>query len=400
MDRRTDRGLDRRQVMLFGAAAGVTLAAPGILRASPSSGITDKEIRLGGVMPVTGPVRIASEPYELGIRAVFEQVNDAGGINGRKISWQVEDDAYQTNRAVAAAKKLVERDDVFMIFGQHGTPTGFAMAPYMAQVGVPMWMTTAGPEPLNRYVFGGLAKYAALGYQITRFLAVEGKFSKIGFLYQNDDIGEASRRGMNKALKESGLALAADVGFERGTAEFQAQILKIRDSGADAVMIMTSGPSFANIVRTANGLGVKPQWATYSVASIGTVRELLGPGIDGVYYTSELESPDSDAPGVVECGKVLAKYYPKVRLDWGSMLGYAHARLLVKALGQMGAGITRDGLVETFEQMRNVETGTMGPLGFSPTNHDAPAALKMFRYEQQKPAAKTDWIDISGFTAG
>lgn len=390
--------MDRRQVLLLGATLGASLAAPRILRASPNSGISDTEIRLGGVMPVTGPVRIASEPYELGIRAVFEATNDAGGINGRKISWLVEDDGYQTNRAVAAAKKLVERDDVFMIFGQHGTPTGFAIAPYVEQMGVPMMMTTAGPSPLKKYVFGGLAPYSAIGYQLTDYLLKEGRFKKIGFLYQNDELGEAARLGLNKALKENGAELGADVGFERTTSEFSAQVLKIRDSGADAVVVMTSGPSFASIVKTANGLGVKPQWATYSVASIRTVRDLLGTSIDGILYGSEIDSPNSDAPGVLECEKLLGKYYPKVKLDWGSMLGYAQARLLVQALTRMGADITRDGLVSTFEQMHGVETGTTGPMGFSPTNHNAPAALKIFQYEAQEPVAKTDWRDVSNFT--
>ena len=391
--------MDRRQVLLLGAATlGASLAAPRILRASPNSGISDSEIMLGSVMPVTGPVRIASEPYELGIRSVFESVNDAGGINGRKLSWQVEDDAYQTNRAVAAAKKLVERDDVFMIFGQHGTPTGFAMAPYVEQMGVPMMMTTAGPSPLKKYVFGGLAPYSAIAYQLTNYL-LKGKFKNVGLLYQNDELGEAGRLGIGKSMKENDAELGADVGFERTTTDFSSQVLKIRDSGADAVIVLASGPSFASIIKTANGLGVKPQWATYSVASIRSVRDLLGTAIDGIVYASEIDSPDSDEAGVVECGKLLEKYHPKVKLDWGSMLGYAHARLLVRALKEMGNDITRDGLVSTFEKMHGVETGTTSPMGFSPTNHNAPAALKIFQYELQKPVAKSDWLDVSNFTA-
>lgn len=389
--------MKRRQVLMLGAAAAATVAMPGILRAAPSSGITADEILLGGVMPITGPVRIASEPYELGIRAVFDAANESGGINGRKITWQIEDDAYQTSRAVAAAKKLVESDDVFMIFGQHGTPTGFAMAPYVEEQGVPMMMTTAGP-PQKKYVFGGLANYAVHGHELMSYLLKQGGFKKVGFLYQNDEIGEAGRAGINKALKENGAELGADVGFERGTTEFSSQILKVRDAGVDAVIIMTSGPSFATIVKTADGLGVKPQWATYSVASISTVRSLLGPLINGIVYASEIESFNSQEPGVLEARDVIAKHYPQIRLDWGSMLGYAHAKLLVGVLQKMGSDLTRDGLVGALEQTSGVVTGTTAPMGFTPSNHNAAKALKMFQYQGEDPAAQTDWIDVSGFS--
>src|SRR5699024_9846026 len=137
---------------------------------------------------------------------------------------------------VAGAKKLIERDEVFMIFGQHGTSTGFAIAPYLEQVKVPMIMTTAGPNPLRKYTFGGLASYSATIYQLTTHLVKRPEFDKVGFLYQNDDVGATARIGLEKALKENNIPLTADVGFERGTSEFSTQVLSLRDAGVDTVV--------------------------------------------------------------------------------------------------------------------------------------------------------------------
>ena len=121
--------------------------------------------------------------------------------------------------------------------------------------------------------------------------------------------------------------------------------------------------------------------------------------IDGIVYASEIEGFNSQEPGVLECREILDKYYPRVQLDWGSMLGYAHARLLVGTLEAMGTDITRDGLVEALEGTDGVVTGTTAPMGFSPTNHNSAKALKIFQYENELPVAKTDWIDVSSFTA-
>ena len=391
--------MNRRQFLQTGIAASALLAMPSIARAQGAPGIADDEILLGGVMPITGPVRLASLPYEQGIRTFFDLTNEKGGINGRKIAWTIEDDAYQPSRAVAGAKKLIERDEVFMIFGQHGTATGFSIAPYLDQVQVPMIMTTAGPDPLRKYTFGGLSSYSSLVHRLTEHMVKRPEFKKIGFLYQNDDVGAVSRIGLNKALKEAGVELSADVGFERGTQEFSTQILALRDAGVDTVIVMSTGPIFASCVKTGNGIGFTPTWATYSVASQSAVQELLGASIDGIYYASELDSPFSEEKAVVEFRDQLAKYQPEAKADWGSMLGYAHARLLVSILEGLGDDLTRDGVVQALEAAQAVEVGTMAPMGFSAENHNGAKSVRIFKYEGVKPAVQSDWLDVASFKA-
>lgn len=391
--------MNRRHFLQTGVAASALLAMPSIVRAQAAPGISSKEILLGGVMPITGPVRLASLPYEQGIRTVFDLTNEKGGINGRKIAWTIEDDAYQPSRAVAGAKKLIERDEVFMIFGQHGTATGFSIAPYLEQVKVPMIMTTAGPNPLRKYTFGGLSSYSSLVYRLAEHMVKRPEFKKIGFLYQNDDVGATARIGLDKALKENNVPLSADVGFERGTSEFSTQVLALRDAGVDTVIVMSTGPIFASCVKTGAGIGFTPTWCTYSVASQSAVRELLGASVNGIYYASELDSPFSDAPAIVEFRDNLKKYQPEAKADWGTMLGYAHARLLVSTLTGLGDNLTRDGVVKALEAANGIEVGTMAPMGFSPENHNGAKAVRIFKYEGDKPQVKSDWLDVSNFKA-
>jgi len=117
--------ISRRCAMLAAAGLMAALAVPAFAEDVP--GVTDSEITLGGVFAVSGPVRLVTEPYEQAIRAYFNRVNKDGGIHGRQINWLVEDDAYQPARTLAGAKKLVERDGVFFLFGAMGTPTTLAV---------------------------------------------------------------------------------------------------------------------------------------------------------------------------------------------------------------------------------------------------------------------------------
>ena len=206
-------------VSVFFLCMAIICILPMGARAGETSGISDKEIVFGGILPLTGPQRLTSEPYEQGVRAFFRSVNEAGGIDGRKITWSVEDDAYTPSRTVAAAKKLVERDDVFMIFGQFGTATGYSIVPYLEQQHVPMLMFTAGPTKIAKYTFGGSATYVDDIKALVKYLIEKGGAKRIGLFYQNDDLGENGRLGAKEALKEAAMEPAAEVGFERTATE-------------------------------------------------------------------------------------------------------------------------------------------------------------------------------------
>lgn len=364
--------------------------------AAEAQGVTDTEILLGGVMPLSGPVRLVSEPYEQGIRSYFDAVNKSGGINGRQISYVIEDDSYQPSRALAAAKKLIERDGVFMLFGQFGVPAANAMIPYIEQTKAPLMIVTSVPAPNKEYIFGFLANYAEVTYILTKFYAQQAGAKRIGYFYQNDDLGEVGRRGVDRAIKELGIELAAEVGFERGTADFSSQALKLRDANVDAVVTMSTAPTLAAIIRAGKAIGYNPIWGTYSIGSSNALINILKEDIEGLTYASEIASQFSQDPGVLEHIEVLKAAYPEAKAEWGTLLGYAHARLAVAALKAAGKDLTRETITEALKQARDVEVGTMAPVGYLPDdNMSAVRALRVFRWENGKPEPKTDWLPVS-----
>jgi ABC-type branched-subunit amino acid transport system substrate-binding protein len=362
--------------------------------ADRAPGISSDEIKIGGVFALSGPARLITEGYEQGIRVVFKKVNEEGGIHGRKINWIVYDDAYQPARQVAGVKRLVELDDVFLLFGNLGTPTAKAVMPYVDQAKVPYFIGTASPEPTNRYTFGLMADYAPTMYQVTKYMIQHAGVKKLGYLYQNDEMGAAGRVGVERALKELNVSMAADAGFERGTSDFATQVLKLRDAGADGIVSMSVGPSTATAVKQALGMGYKPKWSTFSVGGTAQMQSLLGPAVDGMTFASEIDTQYSDSVSTREAKSLLARYYPGATLDWGTMIGYAHGRLIVEILKAAGPNPTREGVISAAES-KNFDLGVMAPVSFTPVKRTAANAVAVFQWKAGRVQRVSDWSSIS-----
>ena len=379
-----------RRVFAAGAISTAALALlPIATFAQVTTGVTKNEIKLGGVFALSGPARLIMEPYEQGIRIVFNKVNADGGIYGRKINWILDDDGYQPARTLAGIKKLVERDEVFVLFGNLGTPTTKAVMPYVEQAKIPYFVAVASPEPISRYTFGLMANYDQVMYQVTKYMVQKAGVKKPGYLYQNDDLGAVGRIGVERALKELNVPLAADVGYERGTNDFGTQVLKLRDAGADGVISMGIGPATANGVKQATGIGYKPVWGTFSVGGSALMYQLLGASVDGMVFGSEIETADS--PAAREVKTLLAKDFPGVPVDWGTMLGYANAKLMVEALKAAGPNPTREGVIAAVEG-RSIDLGVMAPVNYASNKRTAANAIAVFQWKNGKAERKTEWV--------
>lgn len=355
-------------------------------------GVDAKTIKLGGVFALSGPVYLVTEDYQKAIQAYFNKINDEGGINGRKIEWQVEDDAYQPARTLAGAKKLIERDNVFMIFGQMGTSTTQAVAPYAEQKKVPFMTVNASPEPAYEHTFGLMANYPDVMYQVTRYLIKDLGLKKIAYLYQNDDLGEVGRKGVMKAMDEASMKLVEDIGFERGSKDFSTQVLRLKDSGAEAVIAMTIAPQTATAIKQAGGIGFTPTWATFSVGGTRIMKELVGDKLEGLVFGTEIDSMTADTPAAKEAIALFAKYYPTVKFDWGSAIGYAHARLVVEALKAAGPNLTRESMMQALQQSGGFNVGLMGGVNFNPNKRTGASSVRIYRWKGGTALPATDWI--------
>jgi ABC-type branched-subunit amino acid transport system substrate-binding protein len=382
----------RRAVL---AAAVLGMLGPVSAQAENAPGISDKEIVLGGVFALSGQFRLVTEPYERGLRAVFNATNDAGGIHGRKIRWILEDDAYQPARALAGARKLVERDHVFAIVGQVGTPNIAAILPYTEPAKVPV--VTINPLPVGQHksAFNIMASFSDLSYHLTKYLLTKGGVKKLGYLYQNDALGEVGRVGVNKALKELGAKLTADVGYERGATDLNTQVLKLRDAGVEAVVVIATAPAVATAVKQSNTIDFKPTWATLGVIGTDIVYKLLGKQTEGLMFASEVESQFAESPGIKSALATVRKYFPDSIVDYNMLIGYANGVLAVKALEMAGPNPTREKFVAAIESLSSFDSGVV-KLSFSATKHGGADAAKIFQWKGGKPVALTDWLPISG----
>lgn len=385
----------RRRTVPALAFAAAMLAGAGAAGAQTAPGITAKEVHLGGVMALSGPVRFVSEPMEKAMRAVFNDVNARGGIHGRQIKWSVEDDAYQPARTITGVKKFIERDGAFAVVGLLGAPTTSAALPYSTQAKVPVVSINGMPSPPPPYGFGIQASYADLMYQLTKHLVTAGGVKKLGFFFQNDDLGEFGRTGMERALKELGAEklLVASVGYERGATDYTAQVLRLRDAGAEAVIAMGTVGSVAAAIKQAGAIGYKPIWGTYAIGASATMQKLVGDQIEGLTFAMETEIDTAATPGLMKANALVAKDNPDLKLDYNAMLGYAVAELAVKALQAAGRDLTRDKFVSAAESLGKYQGDVMS-VSITPDKHTGADSVRVYRWKDGKtmPASEPESI--------
>lgn len=359
---------------------------------SQAAGVSDKEIKLGGVLALSGPVTLVTTPYRQAIEAYFNRVNSQGGINGRKINWIVEDDAYKPAQSLAAAKKLVERDNVFFIFGQMGASMIGAVAPYAERAMIPALGATAAPDPQREYVLTFMAPYQNMMYVATKYLLEQNKSKRIALLFQNDDFGELGRKGVLKAMAEAGQTLVSEVGYERGTTDFSTYVLKLRESQADAVLAMSLPSSLATAMKQAKSIGYKARWVAGAAGGFNSTQELLGADVEGLLYPSEIDSQYTESPAMSDVKELMNKFSPGAQIDWGTLLGYAQARYVVSLLKSLDNNLTREAVIKQAYSGKGIDVGIMPPVNYSSTKHSAATAARMFEWKDGKPVAVSDWV--------
>ena len=386
MMRRWLAGASLMAALAMGAAEATAQDVPGV---------TENEIRLGAVWATSGPVRFVTEGIEQAVIAFYNEVNEKGGIHGRMINFTVDDDAYQPARTLAGVKKLIERDGVFAITGQLGAPGAAAIIPYVSQTGTPLLIIGAVPEPQPDNVFGFQASYSDHIYHLTRHILAENPKVKLGYLYQNDDLGEIGRNGLELALEEANAKaqLVADVGFERGSTDYATQVLRLRDAGVETVIVMGTVASTATAIKQAASSGYEPTWATYSTGG-SALKNLVGDLVEGAYFTMEAENDTSDSAGMQKARETVRKHLPDAKFDSNTMLGYALAEVAVKALEAAGPDLTQEKFLAAIAGMGEMESDVM-PLSFSPEKHTGAHAITVFQWKGGEAVAVSDWLPIS-----
>ena len=343
------------------AAIGVAVAAltsPAFAQKKYDTGATDKEIKIGGISPYSGP---ASAYGAIGkaIGAYFDKVNAEGGINGRKLNWISLDDGYNPAKTVEQARRLVEEEEVLFVFNTLGTPPNSAIHKYMNAKKVPQLFVATGAtkwgDPKNfPWTMGWQPNYQSESKVFVAHLLETKPNAKVAILYQNDDYGKDYVKGFEDGLGDKAKTMiVSKLSYEVTDPTVDSQLLSLKASGADTFFNVTT-PKFAAMVIKKNAeLGWKPVHYLNSVsASVGAVMVPAGPenGV-GIFTANYLKDPtDPQFQKGKEWDDWLAwmkKYLPNGDLkDANNVYGYTAAQGLVQVLKQAGDNLTRENIMK------------------------------------------------------
>lgn len=336
-----------------------------------SPGVTDREIRIGNIMPYSGP---ASAWGVIGTTeaAYFNKINAEGGINGRKIRFISYDDAYSPQKTVEQARRLVESDDVLLIFSSLGTASNGAIQEYMNGRKVPLLFLMSGASRFNdpanyRWIMPILPSFEGEGRIYARYLLQNHPNGKIGILYQNDDFGKDVVKGFKEVLNGR-MQIVAEKSYDLRDPTADSQIVSLKVSGAD-VFLNVSSPKFAaQAIRKVAELGWNPlHLLNNSSSTIGGVLKPAGldnaTGILSAAFIKDQTDPvwQSD-DGYREWLAFMQGHYPEGdRTNGLTVTAHLIAQTLVHVLRQCGDDLSRENVMRQARNIQNLRLGMLLP---------------------------------------
>jgi branched-chain amino acid transport system substrate-binding protein len=388
--------LNRRAAVLAPLAAAAASMLPGAARAQKKygPGVTDSEIKVGQTIAYSGP---ASAYGQLGRAeaAYFKFLNDKGGINGRKINFISVDDGFNPSKAVEMTRKLVEQDEVALMFGMLGTALNTATRPYLNQQKVPQLFIAAGSA-----TFASGDKFPwTIGWQPT--LVGEAQFyarsilathpnAKIGVLYQDDDFGKELLAGLKEGLGDKGSVIVAAESFQATDPTVDSQLIALKAKGADTLMLFTYAKQAAQAIRKIDEMQWKPDtYLHLGSASVGAT--LIPAGLDksvGIKTAGFIKDPtdpqwakDAELAAFFDWMK---KYMPDAKVeDSLNIAGWAYAQTLEQVLRQCGDDLTRENIMRQALNLTNWRNPALLPgslINTSPSDYRVVEFMKLQRF--------------------
>jgi branched-chain amino acid transport system substrate-binding protein len=379
---------------LLAASASAALA-----QKKYDTGATDTEIKIGNIMPYSGP---ASAYGVIGKTeaAYFKKINDAGGINGRKINFISYDDSYSPPKTVEQARKLVESDEVLFIFNSLGTPPNSAIHKYMNAKKVPQLFVATGATKWNDpkdfpWTMGWQPSYQSEARIYAKYILKEKPNAKIAVLFQNDDYGKDYVKGLKDGLgAKASSMIVAEESYETTEPTIDNHIVKLKSTGADIFFDVTTPKFAAQAIKKVAEI----EWKTLHIlnnvsASVGSVIKPAGfdnsQGIISAAYLKDVSDPqwENDA-GMKEFLNFLAKDFPEGnKLDGSVIVGYGVAQTMVQVLKQCGDNLTRENIMKQAANLKDFRTEVLLPgikINTSPTSYAPISQLQLMQFKGER----------------
>ena len=369
-----------RRHLPIALAAGL-LAAGAFLPAAAQQGVTDTEIVVGDILPLTGPPALLGVAHNLGVKTAVAEINAAGGINGRKLRLISEDDGYVPSRTIQGVRKLIDSDKIFAFTSISGTAQSQAAMSLIKRSGLPAMAPITTYEGLYKPT---IKNVFAVGYdmrdavhEMVSQMADRYPGKKWAVISQDDEYGKNVRDGFEQAAKDKKFQIVSSQIFKKGQSDFSSEILKVKEAGAEA--LMAGGVLGENITmaKELERIGLKiPMGVTY-VSRVPASAKMMGSAGENVYTVDYVYLEGS--PEAKDFMAKLDKYLSpeeRARVNRYSFTGYASARALFEAMRRCGKALTADCTIAELDKLKNFETGAMTPISFGPDDHLA--APKLF----------------------
>jgi ABC-type branched-subunit amino acid transport system substrate-binding protein len=357
--------------VLFGCLFEVST----LLQAQNTAGITDNEILIGSCSALEGPSHFLGTETVTGAKAYFAMINDAGGVDGRKLKLISYDDSYDPTKTEACFNRLMEQL-VFALGFFVGTPTAVKYLPMAESNKIPLVGLFTGAQtlyvPLRHWVVNVRASYFdETREQIDGLWGTLG-YKKVGVIYPEDAFGVAVLDGVKAALKAHGAEPVAAASYQRQTAQVGGAIDTVKAANPDAVVVVGPANTVAPILKQSRAKGWKPLFLTVSFVGTDELIVEAGPDAEGMVITQVVPPYYlTDYKTVALYRRTLTKYFPTVQPNFVSLEGFVDAMVLVEGLKRVGKDLTREGLIHGIESIHEFDLG-LGPqlkLDYSAKDH-------------------------------
>ena len=387
----------------FGLASiGAALTLTGTIAvgqpAAPLQGVTANEIVIGSIQDLSGPIAGFGKQIRFGMMLAVDEINEQGGLNGRKIKLIIEDSAYDPKKAVLAAQKLVNQDKIFMMVGHLGTAQNMAAMPVQFEKNIinffPVTAAREMYEPFHKLKYAFAATYFDQMRIAVPKMVKEKNAKKVCTIYQDDDFGLEVQRGAEAGLKTINMDLAEKTSYKRGATDFSSQVAKMQSSGCDLIVMGTIIRETIGTIGTARKLGYNPTFMASSAGYTDLIHKLGGAAMNGLYATMTVQHPYlDDASKNVQFWA--SKYKTKFNEDPTvfSVYGYLIVDTFAKGLNKAGKGLTTDSFIKAMDSM-SIPPDMFGsaPSSFTATKRLGSEASRLSQIQDGKWKVISEYI--------
>jgi branched-chain amino acid transport system substrate-binding protein len=365
---------------------------------SSAQGITKTEIKLGTTLPLTGGAASAGQSFKAGLEASVKEINDAGGINGRKVSLTVLDDGFDPSRSVANILRLTEQTKVFaldMPVGSAGIPGSY---PLVKRTGIPMFGPYLPPDPDLPSVFELATPHDEQGQIIADWLAGQN-LTKVAFIGQDNDYGQSVLKGFKTGASKDGITLTATGLTQTNSTNVSPAVLSTKKTNPQAVVLATDNTQTALVLKQAAQLGWKPLFVGDSSASnTGTQGAVgaAGASANGLWGAAVAALPSGTGASLDKFNAAMKASSPSLTPDLYSLIAYGTNQVLFHILQQMGNNLSWSNFLKTTEGLQNYQTGLLPPISFGPLpgGHTGAHGVLFAQYDSGTWTAKTDFETV------